>query len=47
MDVKIAFLNGDIEEEVYIEQPDGFIIHEKESHVCKLKEALFGLKQAP
>jgi hypothetical protein len=45
MDVKIAFLNGDIEEEVYIEQPDGFVIHEKESHVCRLNKALYGLKQ--
>jgi hypothetical protein len=39
MDVKIEFLNGDIEEEVYIEQPDGFVIHEKDSHVCRLKKA--------
>jgi hypothetical protein len=34
MDVKTAFLNGDIEEEFYIEQPDGFVTHEKESHAC-------------
>jgi hypothetical protein len=47
MDVKTAFLNGEIEEEVYIEQPDGFVTHEKESHVYKLKKALYGLKQAP
>jgi hypothetical protein len=47
MDVKTTFLNGEIEEEVYIEQPDGFVIHEKESHVCRLKKALYGLKQAP
>jgi hypothetical protein len=47
MDVKIAFLNGEIEEEIYIEQPDGFVIHEKESHVCRLKKALYRLKQAP
>jgi hypothetical protein len=39
MDVKTTFLNGEIEEEVYIEQPDGFVIHEKESHVCRLKKA--------
>ena len=47
MDVKITFLNGDIEEEVYIEQPDAFVIHEKESHVCRLKIALYGIKQPP
>ena len=47
MDVKTAFLNGEIEEEIYIEQPDGFVIHEKESHVCRLKKALYGLKHAP
>jgi hypothetical protein len=46
MDVKTAFLNGEVEQEVYIEQPEGFVIHEKESHVCKLKKALYGLKQA-
>jgi hypothetical protein len=43
MDVKTTFLNGEIEEEVYIEQPDGFVTHE-ESHVCRLKKALYGLK---
>jgi len=46
MDVKTAFLNGEVEQEVYIEQPEGFVIHGKESHVCKLKKALYGLKQA-
>jgi hypothetical protein len=45
MDVKTAFLNGVIDEEVYIEQPQGFVIHGKESHVCRLKKALYGLKQ--
>jgi hypothetical protein len=45
MGVKTAFLNGIIEEEVYIEQPEGFVVHGKESHVCKLKKALYGLKQ--
>jgi hypothetical protein len=44
MDVRTTFLNGEIEEEVYIEQPDGFVTHEKESHVCRLKKALYGLK---
>jgi hypothetical protein len=46
IDVKINFLNGVIEE-VYIEQPQGFVIHGNESHVCKLKKSLYGLKQAP
>ena len=47
MDVKNVFLNGIIEEEVYIEQPEGFKIFNSESHVCRLKIALYGLKQAP
>jgi hypothetical protein len=41
MDVKKTFLNGYIEEEVYIENPNGFMIHEKESHVCKLNKGLY------
>jgi hypothetical protein len=44
MDVKTMFLNGIIEEEVYIEQTEGFETFDKESHVCKLKRALYGLK---
>jgi hypothetical protein len=47
MDVKTAFLNGVIEEEVCIEKPQGFEVHPKETHVCRLKKALYGLKQAP
>ena len=47
MDVKTTFLNGVIEEEVYIEQTEGFKTHEQMIHVCKLKKALYGLKQAP
>jgi hypothetical protein len=47
MDVKTTFLNGEIEEEVCIKKPDGFVIQEKESHVCRLKKALCGLKQVP
>ena len=47
MDVKTIFLNGAIEEEVYIEHPKGFLIHGKESHVYRPKKALYGLKQAP
>eukprot|EP00253_Pinus_taeda_P029277 PITA_29277 len=47
MDVKIEFLNGKIEEEVYIEQPEGFETFDHESHVCRLKRDLYGLKKAP
>ena len=47
MDVKITFLNGEIEEEVYIKKPYGFVIHEKESHVCRLKYALYGINKTP
>ncbi|GJU88768.1 retrovirus-related pol polyprotein from transposon TNT 1-94 [Tanacetum coccineum] len=47
MDVKSAFLNGFINEEVYVAQPPEFINFEKPNHVYKLKKALYGLKQAP
>jgi hypothetical protein len=47
MDVKSAFLNGPIKEEVYIEQPPGFEDSEYPNHVYKLSKALYGLKQAP
>jgi hypothetical protein len=47
MDVKTAFMNGLIEEEVYIEKPLGFEVHGRYSHVCRLKKALYGMKQAP
>jgi hypothetical protein len=47
MDVKTTFLNGAIEEEVYIEQPQGFEVHSIDTHVCRLNKSLYGLKQAP
>nr|GEZ32440.1 retrovirus-related Pol polyprotein from transposon TNT 1-94 [Tanacetum cinerariifolium] len=46
MDVKTTFLNGELKEEVYIPQPEGFVDHDNPSHVYKLKKALYGLKQA-
>jgi hypothetical protein len=47
MDAKIAFLNGEIKEEVYVEQPQGFEVHERETHMYRLKKDLYVLKQAP
>ncbi|CAL2265196.1 unnamed protein product [Prunus armeniaca] len=47
LDVKSAFLNGVLKEEVYVDQPDGFVIEHSEDKVCKLKKALYSLKQAP
>ena len=47
MDVKTAFLNGDLEEEIYMEQPEGFVVPGQERKVCKLVKSLYGLKQAP
>jgi Reverse transcriptase (RNA-dependent DNA polymerase) len=47
MDVKSTFLNGFLDEEVYVQQPSGFINQTYPNHVYKLTKALYGLKQAP
>ena len=46
-DVKTAFLHGVLEDEIYMKQPEGFIVPGKEQHVCRLKKSLYGLKRAP
>ncbi|KAM2609223.1 hypothetical protein TB1_037465 [Malus domestica] len=46
MDVKTAFLNGDLQEDIYMKQPVGFVERGKENLVCKLNKSIYGLKQA-
>jgi hypothetical protein len=47
MDVKTTFINGELEDEIYMTQPDGFVVKGQEDKVCKLLKSLYGLKQAP
>ena len=47
MDVKSAFLNGELEENIYISQPEGYVDPEFRNRVCKLTKAQYGLKQSP
>jgi ABC-type Na+ transport system ATPase subunit NatA len=47
MDVKTTFLNVELEEEIYMTQPDGFVVKGQKDKVCKLVKSLYGLKQAP
>ncbi|GKF18292.1 zinc finger, CCHC-type containing protein, partial [Tanacetum coccineum] len=47
IDVKTNFLDGDLDEEVYMKQPEGFVFPDHENKVCKLKKSLYGLKQTP
>jgi hypothetical protein len=47
MDIKTTFLNEDLEEEIYMDQPNGFMVRGEERKVCKLLKYLYGLKQAP
>jgi hypothetical protein len=47
MYVKTTFLHGDLEEEIYMKQPEGYVVKGKKELVCKLKKSQYGLKQSP
>jgi hypothetical protein len=47
IDIKTTFLNGALEEEIYMTQSDGFVVKSQEDKLCKLLKSLYGLKQAP
>jgi len=47
LDVKTTFLHDDLEEQIYMKQPEGFVVEGKEDHACLLKKSLYGLKQSP
>jgi hypothetical protein len=47
MDMKTTFLYGDLEEEIYMKQPEGFVVKGKKELVCKIKNSMYGLKQSP
>jgi hypothetical protein len=47
MDIKTTFLNGELEEEIYMTQSDGFVVKGQEDNVCKLQKSLYGLKKVP
>ena len=47
MDVETTFLNSELNEEIYMDLPEGFVVPEQENKVCRLVKSLYGLKQAP
>ena len=47
LDIKNVFLHGDLQEEVYVEQPPGFVVQGETEKICHLRKSLYGLKQSP